>query len=101
MPKSSHSSSRVPHRGPRHESDPDRRVKYVLRYRRKGDEVLPETQVVRRHRRSDDRDLAPEQVKLRHRITRRRRRREARETLGELTQEWNTDGQLSGAGPHT
>ena len=99
MPKSSHSRSRVPHRGPRHESDPDRRVKYVLRYRRKGDEVVPETQVVRRHRRSEDRDLAPEQVRLRHRITRRRRRRETRESLGGLTHEWNTDGTLWRSGP--
>lgn len=76
MPKSTHSRTRMPHRGPRHDADPDRRVKYALRFRRKGDEVTPETVVVRRHRRTDER--SPGQRAYAQRRTARRQRREAR-----------------------
>jgi hypothetical protein len=59
MSKSSHSKSRVAHRGPRHETDPDRRVKYSLRFRRKGEEVEPQLTLVRRARKTEERQLAP------------------------------------------
>lgn len=94
MPKASHSKSRVPHRGPRHDSDPDRRVKYVLRFRRKGEESEPQTRLVRRHRRSEDRELAPGARQLLNRQSRRQKRQEAREELERQRQVFNTIGTL-------
>lgn len=95
MPRSTHSTTRVAHRGPRHESDPDRRVKYALRYKRRGDEVTPETVVVRRHRRSRDRRVAPDQKQLLERLSHRRRRQETRVELEDAAAEFNTHGEVT------
>lgn len=94
MPKSTHSSTRVAHRGPRDTSDPDRRVKYVLRYRRRGDELMAETTVVRRHRRSPDRQVAPRTKQLMDRVARRRRRHATKEQLAGAALEFNTTGNV-------
>jgi hypothetical protein len=92
MPKTSHSQTRVAHRGPRHTSDPDRRVKYTLRFRRKGEELEPQTTVVRRHRRSEERELAPTARRLFGRQSRRRARQQTREELEEQRQAFNSTG---------
>jgi hypothetical protein len=92
MPKTSHSQTRVAHRGPRHTSDPDRRVKYTLRFRRKGEELEPQTTLVRRHRRSEDRELSPTARRLFDRQARRRARQQAREELEDQRQVFNTTG---------
>lgn len=92
MPKASHSKTRVAHRGPRDNADPDRRVKYTLRFRRKGEELEPQTKVVRRHRRSEERELAPEARQLFSRKARRHARKEAREQLERERQEFNASG---------
>lgn len=97
MPKTSHSQTRVAHKGPRHTGDPDRRVKYALRFKRKGDEVEPEMTVVRRHRRSNDRELAPSAKQLFDRAARRRARQEARGRLEDERQTYNTLG-MTGEG---
>lgn len=90
MPKTSHSKTRVAHKGPRHTGDPDRRVKYTLRFRRKGEELEPQTKVVRRHRRSEERELAPSARALFGRQSRRQARQEAKEQLERQRQEFNT-----------
>jgi hypothetical protein len=77
----SHSSSRVAHRGGRSETDPDRRVKYVLRYVRRGGAEEARTQLVRRHRRRGEREVAAGQVSFLRRLGRRRDRFEARREL--------------------
>lgn len=79
MPKASHSATRVPHRGPRHDADPDRRVKYDLRFAQFGDFVEPQTVVVRRHRRTGGRELAPTAEQRVVRDERRRDRRAAKQ----------------------
>ena len=89
MPKS-HSRSRKPRKGGRWPGDPDRRVKYVLRYRRKGEEVVPETKLVRRGSRPEPRELAPEQAQLDRREELRRDRRAAAQELGETVKQMNT-----------
>lgn len=88
MPKS-HSRSRKPRKGGRWPGDPDRRVKYVLRYRRKGDEVVPETRLVRRGRRPLERELAPETQQLTRRKELRRDRRATQQELGETVKQLN------------
>jgi hypothetical protein len=80
MPRS-HSRTRVAHRGPRHESDPDRRVKYVLRRKVKGEEVTTETVVVRRHRRSPEREFSRAAFRLQRRSDTRAERQAVRREL--------------------
>lgn len=89
MPKS-HSRSRKPRKGGRWPGDPDRRVKYVLRFRRKGDEIVPETKLIRRGRRPEERELAPEQAQLDRREELRRERRATSQELGETVKQLNT-----------
>ena len=88
MPKT-RSRSRTPHRGPRHDADPDRRVKYSLRFRRRGGDVEPEMTLVRRGRRTDGKDIAPRQAKTEARAARRRDRHQASAALGEVTKQLN------------
>lgn len=86
---STHSSTRVEHKGPRHPSDPDRRVKWVLRFKRRGDEVTPERVVVRRHRRSSE---LPQPVRSRRaRRARRRERHHVAEQLAQQAREVNAE----------
>jgi hypothetical protein len=89
VPKS-HSRSRKPRKGGRWPGDPDRRVKYVLRYRRKGEEVLPQTKLVRRGARPEPKELAPEQAQLDRREELRRDRRTTAQELGETVKQMNT-----------
>lgn len=89
VPKS-HSPSRKAHKGGRWPGDPDRRVKYVLRYRRKGDEVLPETKLIRRGKPPEPREISPGQAQLDRREEVRRDRRAASQELGETVKQMNT-----------
>lgn len=97
MPKTSHSKTRVAHKGPRHTADPDRRVKYTLRFRRKGEELEPQTKVVRRHRRSEERELSPAAKQLSDRQARRQARQQAKEELEQRRREFNSNGALAPA----
>ena len=93
-----HSRSKSSHRGPRHDADPDRRVKYTLRFQRRGDQVQAFTVLVRRGRRNDGKELAPEQTQTQVRASRRRERQREQATLGELTKQVNAaDRPLSDA----
>ena len=65
-------------------------MKYVLRYRRKGEEVVPETKLVRRGARPEPKELAPEQAQLDRREQLRRERRAAAQELGETVKQMNT-----------
>lgn len=77
----SHSKSRTARRKGLSDTDPDRRVKYVLRrvLGRGGVEV--KSQIVRRRRRAKERDVAPGQLALLRRLQRRRDRYASREQL--------------------
>lgn len=88
MPKT-RSRSTTPHRGPRHEGDPDRRVKYVLRFRRRGEDTEPQLRLVRRGRRPDERELSPAAARQQRRATRRRERHQVHTTLGEVAKHVN------------
>lgn len=83
----SHSNSRVEQKGGRGDSDPDRRVKYTLRYVRRGPLEEVRSQLVRRSRRREERQLAAGQDSFLRRAARRKERRLARlqvqEELGE------------------
>lgn len=77
----SHSSSRRAHKGGTSPSDPDRRVKYVLRYARKGDDVEVKSQIVRRARKKTSSKEGTSETKDDRREDLRRERRETRRTL--------------------
>lgn len=79
----SHSSSRVAHKGGRWETDPDRRVKYTLRYVRNGPVEEVRVQLVRRARRRFEREIAAGQAAFVRRSERRRERHQARRELKE------------------
>jgi hypothetical protein len=94
----SHSRSRKPRRGARFPEDPDRRVKYVLRWRRKGESVEPQTRLVRRGRKPDTRALAPGQAQTERREQHRRARRAVVQDLTEEVKERNAEPELSQLG---
>lgn len=75
------SRSTVVHRGPRHELDPDRRVKWTLRRKRRGQEETVQRVLVRRRRRSDQ--LPAPVLSRRARRARRAERHEAAQQLRE------------------
>jgi hypothetical protein len=78
-----HSKSRLAHRGGRSDTDPDRRVKYVLRRSNSNGQEEVSSQIVRRRRRAAPREVAPGQWALLGRLSRRRERYAARDELRE------------------
>jgi hypothetical protein len=80
----SHSKSRLARRGGLFATDPDRRVKYVLRRFLAGGEERIGVQIVRRQRRSTPREVAPGQLTVLRRLERRRDRYAARDELRSL-----------------
>ena len=88
MPKTA-ARTTVAHRGPRHEGDPDRRVKYTLRFRRRGEEVEPRLTLVRRGRRSTPKQVAPKAAATSRREQRRRERHQVNASLGEVAKHVN------------
>lgn len=80
----SHSKSRQARRGGLFATDPDRRVKYVLRRFWADGKEQVSTQIVRRHRRSAEKEVAPGQLQVLRRLSRRRDRYAARDELRSL-----------------
>jgi hypothetical protein len=83
----SHSRSRLARRGGLFDTDPDRRVKYVLRRFWAQGEQQVGVQIVRRHRRSVPREVAPGQLQVLRRLDRRRERYAARDELRERAED--------------